>query len=143
MARSARFANTQSPNHLITQKPTMNHDTRLLTDRNVWLATTRPNGKPHLIPIWFVWVDEKFYICTGEGSVKTRNVLGNPRASVALEDGNKPLIAECRVERMTQPYPPPVVQAFLEKYAWNITTDAAYNALLMLTPEKWLTWQTG
>ena len=39
----------------------MTHEARLQTERNIWLATTRPNGKPHLIPIWFVWLNERFY----------------------------------------------------------------------------------
>jgi len=121
----------------------MTNDNRLLTDRNVWLSTVRPDGRPHLIPIWFIWLEEKFYICTGEQSVKTRNLLANPRASVALEDGDRPLIAECTVVLLRRPFPAGVVQAFLEKYAWNIATDAAYNCLLELTPAKWLTWKTG
>ena len=80
----------------------MTSDPRLLTERNIWLATTRPSGRPHLIPIWFVWVDERFYICTGGNSVKARNLNATLQATVALEDGNRPLIAECRVELLSQ-----------------------------------------
>ena len=31
-------------------------DERLRTEANVWLATMRPDGRPHVSPIWFVWV---------------------------------------------------------------------------------------
>jgi nitroimidazol reductase NimA-like FMN-containing flavoprotein (pyridoxamine 5'-phosphate oxidase superfamily) len=121
----------------------MNDDPRLLTDANIWLATTRPNGKPHLIPIWFVWVDGRFYICTPEDSVKARNLRANPRASVSLEDGSKPVIAECTAEFLQKPYPAAVVEGFVRKYDWEISNDTAYQALIALTPQKWLHWQPG
>lgn len=116
------------------------NDSRLVTDRNVWIATARANGKPHLVPIWFVWVNERFYICTESKSVKVKNVTANPRASVALENGNTPIIAEGSVRILPQPYPIAVVAEFQHKYDWNIVTDASYNVLLEITPEKWLKW---
>jgi hypothetical protein len=121
----------------------MNVDERLITERNIWLATTRPNGKPHLVPIWFVWVGERAYICTPAESVKARNLAANPRATFALEDGNRPRIVECGARTLLRPYPAEIVQAFLEKYAWNIRNDSVYNALIELAPEKWLSWATG
>lgn len=121
----------------------MTTDPRLITDRNIWLATTRSNGKPHLIPIWFVWVDQRFYICTGGKSVKAHNLRRAAHASVALENGNQPLIAECSVAFLSKPWPSAVTAAFQAKYVWNIDHDASYDALIALTPEKWLSWQTG
>ena len=122
----------------------MNTDPRLDSERNLWLSTTRPNGKPHLIPIWFVWVDECFYLCTSdENTVKVRNLRANPRASVALEDGNRPLIAECTARLLAKPFPESVVTAFAEKFEWNIDSDASYTILIELIPEKWLSWQAG
>ena len=120
----------------------MNNSPRLQTEGNIWLATTRPNGKPHLIPIWFVWLHERAYICTGESSVKVKNLRANPRATIALEDGNRPVIAECLASFVAQPFPADVMAAFLHKYNWTIATDASYNALIALQPEKWLTWST-
>jgi hypothetical protein len=122
----------------------MSNEIRLQSERNVWLATTRPNGKPHLIPIWFVWVDEKFYLCTSdEQSVKVRNLRANPRASVALEDGNQPLIAECTAQILEEPFPAAVVEAFRQKFDWDIANDDIYRLVLELTPVKWLSWQAG
>jgi hypothetical protein len=121
----------------------MNDNRRLQSERNIWLATTRPNGRPHLIPIWFVWVAERFYICTSGDSVKVKNLATNPRASVALEDGNQPLIAECSTRLVPKPFPAAVVQAFVEKFEWDISKDTTYQALVELTPEKWLSWSTG
>ncbi len=115
-------------------------DSRLLTERNIWLATVRPDGRPHLVPIWFVWVHERIYICTEGSSVKVKNIAANPRASAALEDGNKPIIAEGRAIILQRPYPDGVIDEFKQKYGWDITTDGSYNALIEITPEKWLRW---
>ena len=67
-------------------------DERLHTERNIWLATVRPDGSPHLTPIWFVWQDARMWMCTGATAVKTRNVRREPRVMVSLESGNDPVV---------------------------------------------------
>jgi PPOX class probable F420-dependent enzyme len=112
---------------------------RLLTEQNVWLATVRPDGRPHLTPIWFVWTDDHLWVCTGADSVKVRNVRRNPKVSVALESGNSPVAGEgtAHVHVGGTP-PPPVVDAFVAKYDWDITSDADYGALIEIEIVKWL-----
>ncbi|MEI6136703.1 MAG: pyridoxamine 5'-phosphate oxidase family protein [Chloroflexota bacterium] len=31
---------------------------RLRTAMNYWIATTRPDGRPHAAPVWGVWLDD-------------------------------------------------------------------------------------
>lgn len=116
------------------------HSERLSREANIWLATTRPDGRPHLVPIWFVWHDEQFYILTTLDTVKAKNLQANPRASVALESGSQPLIAECTASRLEKPYPDGLAEAFQRKYDWDITRDGEYNGMFALRPVKWLTW---
>jgi len=113
---------------------------RLEREANVWLATARPDGRPHLVPIWFVWFDDEIYFLTTFSTVKAKNLLANPRASIALENGNQPVIAECTARRVEPPYTAELAKAFWTKYEWNITHDGEYNAMFALTPKKWLTW---
>ncbi len=113
---------------------------RLEREANIWLATTRPDGRPHLVPIWFVWHDQKIYILTTLSTVKARNLLANPRASVALESGSQPVIAECTAQLVEKPYPDELSAAFQRKYNWDISRDGEYDGLFALTPQKWLTW---
>src|SRR5579859_2049245 len=35
---------------------------RLEGARYYWLATTRPDGRPHVTPLWGVWIDEALYL---------------------------------------------------------------------------------
>lgn len=115
---------------------------RLETEPNVWLATTRPDGRPHLVPIWFTWVDGAFWIATGATSTKVRNLHADPRAAVSLEDGNRPLVAETTARLVPQPFPRAVVQAFAAKYGWDIDVevddDIGEVALLELRVDRWL-----
>jgi PPOX class probable F420-dependent enzyme len=113
---------------------------RLERETIIWLATTRPDGRPHLTPIWFVWLNQEFFILTTLSTVKARNLLSNPRASVALENGMRPVIAECAARLVSTPYPEELVVAFKRKYDWDIRRDGEYNGMFALTPQKWLAW---
>ena len=115
------------------------NDPRLLTDRNIWLASVRADGRPHLVPIWFVWLNERCYACMQE-SVKLRNMRANPRVSFALEDGNKPVLAEGLATLHAPPFADELVAAFKQKYNWDITTDPGYNTVIEIEPKKWLKW---
>jgi PPOX class probable F420-dependent enzyme len=110
--------------------------------RNVWLATVRPDGRPHLAPVWFVHVDGRLWIGTGRSSVRVSNLRANPRASASLEDGNAPLVAEGTVVVHEAERPPAVVDAFRGKYGWDITVevddDVGEVVLLELRPHRWL-----
>ena len=108
---------------------------RLQSEQNLWLATVRSTGTPHLVPIWFVWVAGKIYLCTGAGSVKVRNLVQNPHVAIALEDGTHPIV----IEGLAQPIelaPAAVVDEFQCKYDWNITTDDTYTQVIVIEPKR-------
>jgi PPOX class probable F420-dependent enzyme len=108
---------------------------RLQTEQNLWLASVRPGGRPHLVPVWFAWVEGKIYLCTGADSVKVRNLRQNPRVSVALEDGNRPIVIEGRAQPIGQA-DAAVVGEFQRKYEWDITSDDTYTQVIEIEPKK-------
>ncbi|MBX7212506.1 MAG: pyridoxamine 5'-phosphate oxidase family protein [Thermoflexales bacterium] len=114
---------------------------RLDVERNLWLATARADGTPHLIPVWFIWRDGVAWICTGPESVKARNLRTQPKVMFALEDGDKPALAAAVATRTTQPFPAEIVAAFKQKYNWDILTDADYGDLYALQVTRWLSWK--
>lgn len=115
-------------------------DPRLTTERNIWLATTRTDGRPHLTPIWFVWLHDKIYVCTQGKAVKTRNLAANPNVAFSLENGDKPCIGEGVARFVESPFPADIAEVFKTKYNWDIYTDPGYTALIEITPHKWLSW---
>jgi PPOX class probable F420-dependent enzyme len=54
------------------------------------LATADPDGDPHVAPVWFVMHGGDLVFTTRAQSVKGRNLLANPRASVAVDDEEFP-----------------------------------------------------
>ena len=119
-----------------------------LTDsKNYWLCSVRPDGRPHVVPRWAVYVDGKIYY---DGSPQTRhaqNIESNSHVSVHLESGDKVVI----LEGISTPAGKPnadlanrLVEAYRKKYAaqgyspepdqWN------EGGLYMFTPSQCITW---
>jgi hypothetical protein len=120
--------------------PPTNARKRLKKERNVWVATTRPDGRPHLTPVWFAWHAEKVYICIEPESVKGVNMRADSRVALALEDGSDPLICEGAAAPVARPWPEEVIAIFQKKYDWDVTVESRYTQLMAITPEKWLSW---
>lgn len=122
--------------------PAATPEHRLSSERTVWMATTRPDGRPHLAPVWFVYTDARIWIGTGQGSVRVANLRADPRAAISLEDGDAPIVVEGTVAIHERERPPAVATAFAEKYGWDITIDVDEDvgavALLEFVPAKWL-----
>ncbi|MDQ6853429.1 MAG: pyridoxamine 5'-phosphate oxidase family protein, partial [Actinomycetota bacterium] len=49
-----------------------------------WLATTNPDGSPHVMPLGVLWVDGAFYFNAGPGTRKARNLAQNPRCVITV-----------------------------------------------------------
>ena len=113
---------------------------KMLQQNNIWLASVRPDGRPHLIPVWFVWHQERIYLCIEPASVKARNVSGNPAVALALENGSNPVICEGNASAIPAPWSPAIVELFNSKYGWDISTETQYTSLIEVTPTKWLNW---
>lgn len=64
---------------------------RLDREPLAWLCTLRRDGSPHQTPVWFVFHDSSLWICSAEKNQKVRNVLLDPRVSLALEGEARPL----------------------------------------------------
>lgn len=115
---------------------------RLHDDPNAWLTTLRPDGSPHLTPVWFVYADATWWICCSERSVKVRNLQHDNRVSLALEDGVQPVVAEGTAKVLRDGYPPAVVEEFAAKYdGWDITSPferGGARVLLHVPVRRWL-----
>ena len=75
-------------------------DGQMAKSRNYWIASTRPDGRPHAAPVWGVWIDGALYFSSDAGSRKARNLAANPEVVVHLESGDDCVILEGRVVSM-------------------------------------------
>src|SRR2546427_10515105 len=76
---------------------------RLGRSRNYWICTSRPDGRPHSIPLWGMWVEGALYFGTARATRKSRNLLQNPPVSVHLESGDDVIILEGRASEGSDP----------------------------------------
>ena len=73
---------------------------RLVRSHNYWLVTTRPDGCPHAMPIWGLWLADRYYFSTGRRSRKARNLARNPRCLVCTEQAHQAVIVEGRAREV-------------------------------------------
>ena len=55
--------------------------------RVVHLGSILPTGWPHVVPLWFVWLEDALYVTCRRGSRVWRNLLRDPRVALELERG--------------------------------------------------------
>ncbi|CAN5772531.1 pyridoxamine 5'-phosphate oxidase family protein [soil metagenome] len=59
-----------------------------------WIATTRPDGRPHVMAAGIVWDDGSFYLVTGPGTQKGKNLARDPRCTVSVAAPGLDIAAE-------------------------------------------------
>lgn len=95
-------------------------DQRLRTDPMVWLCTVRPDGRPHVVPVWFLWTGESILIFSMPNNQKIRNLRQNPHVTLALDgtnSGSDIVTVEGTAELFQDPSLTPELPAYAEKYA--------------------------
>jgi hypothetical protein len=76
---------------------------RVSVARNYWLATVRPDGRPHAVPVWGVWVDDRLHFGGGRSTRKARNLASNPNVVAHSESGDDVVILEGVAQEVTGP----------------------------------------
>ncbi len=67
---------------------------RLVQSKHYWLSSVRPDGTPHSVPRWGVWLDGRFWYDGAPTTRHTRNVERNPAVTLTLESGTQVVIVE-------------------------------------------------
>jgi hypothetical protein len=82
--------------------------------RTSWLATTRPDGRPHLMPVNTFWIDGALHMVVGEGTRKAQDLDADgrcvvgfsstrlPSIDLVVEGGAAPLTDEGAVRRVAE-----------------------------------------
>jgi PPOX class probable F420-dependent enzyme len=72
---------------------------RLAASHDYWVATVRPDGSPHSMPVWGVWVGGRLWFSSALTSRKARNLAADPRCTMTTDDARDPVVLEGVVER--------------------------------------------
>ena len=131
----------------MTDKRQAHIDARLRSDLMMWLSTVRPDGRAHIVPVWFLWQDDVLYIFS-KPDQKIRNLSQNKSAMVGVDDtkgGDDPIMLGGNVELLKHSDLTPGIQdAYAEKYlermqASNWAMDwyvNEYSEVIRFTPTK-------
>jgi hypothetical protein len=96
--------------------------------QTTFLATTRPDGRPHVAGVGAVWDSGKVYFVSGAGTRKSRNVAHDAHCAIAMPYTGIDLVVEGRAERVTDDE---TLQRLAKRYAdggWPATVkDGAFT----------------
>lgn len=104
-----------------------------------WFASTRPDGRAHLAPIWHVVHNDHIYVVTQSGAVRAANLRWQPYVSLALPDPLNVVVIE-GVTRFAPELRGELRPLFHAKFDWDIATDTAYDEVIEVTPRKVMAW---
>ncbi len=121
---------------------------RLTESKHYWMCSVRPDGRPHVVPRWAVYLDGNLYYDGSPETRHARNIAENSNVTVNLEDGQKAII----LEGASAPAPKPgpdlakrLVQAY-KKYAEEgySPEDSQWDegGLYVFTPRQCIAWTT-
>ncbi len=88
-----------------------------------WLATIHDHdGRPHIMPVWGVWLEDAFFFSTARNSRKGRNLAANPLCTITNDDGKEAVIVEASASELNDAAVlERVVAAYKKKYKMDPT----------------------
>ena len=117
----------------------------------VWLSTVRPDGTPHIVPVWFWWDGEALLVFSKPDAQKVRNLKAGSTAMLGIGDADEDFdigLFEGRAEILDVPTADLLPREHLEKYATQmagigLTAEeyiGTYSLVVRITPSHYLGW---
>lgn len=120
---------------------------QLTQARHYWLCSTRPDGRPHVVPRWCIYLDGRIYYDGSDRTRHARNIAQNPNVAVHLEDGEKAIILEGTAAPAGRPAPDLALrlsEAYKAKYAGvGYSPEPSQwdeGGLFVFTPRSCIAW---
>lgn len=119
---------------------------RLEKEIVIWLATTNPNGRPLVVPVWFLWDGASFLVFSVPGQ-KVSNIERNPQVEMHLNstaDGDDVVRIDGGAKVVKSQAPAHRVPAYIAKYrrlikAYGMTPEsfsADYRIPIRVRPTR-------
>ena len=67
----------------------MKNEKFLKSQKILRLATIGSSGDPHIVPVWYMYTNGKFYVGTNTNTRKAKNIKKNSRVSFCVDTGIK------------------------------------------------------
>lgn len=119
-------------------------EARLGREMIIWIVTVRRDGRPHMTPVWYVWLNDRVYIATGTDTQKFSNLHANQAVALALPDPESVLILEGEAHAADRNTTDKLGEYFFNKYEWDFRYDEDADwRLVEITPHRILAWGDG
>ena len=134
------------------EKDMTSQDNFLKSQKVLRLATIDQKGTPHIVPVWYLYSQKKFYIGTNTRTEKAKNLKKNKRVSFCIDvgihspkiygvmgKGNAKLILEKnKVSFFAKKILKRYFQTLENKSAKELLDDT--DCIIEITPKKLSTW---
>ena len=134
------------------EKDMTSQDNFLKTQKVLRLATIDQKGTPHIVPVWYLYSQKKFYVGTNTRTEKAKNLKKNKRVSFCIDvgihspkiygvmgKGNAKLILEKnKVSFFAKKILKRYFQTLENKSAKELLDDT--DCIIEITPKKLSTW---
>jgi PPOX class probable F420-dependent enzyme len=137
---------------LDTARPYDAHiDQRLRAEPIIWLTTASPSGRPHMVPMWFLWNGRAILLFSLPNTRKLREIAAIPAVVLALgpaDQGYDVVIVEGKATLIDDPIITGLMSEFVAKYAdvprrWPPAEWAQkFTQAILVVPTKLTAWTT-
>ncbi|MEX2236558.1 MAG: pyridoxamine 5'-phosphate oxidase family protein [Dehalococcoidia bacterium] len=94
-----------------------------------WLATVRPDGRPHVAGVGAVWLDDTFYFVSGSATRKSLNLADNSHCVIGVAAQGIDLVVEGEAVQVRDDSRLQRIAEFYASQGWNPTVrDGAFYA---------------
>ena len=110
-----------------------------------WLATSGPEGQPHLTALGAVWLDGHFYFTSNDDTRKSRNLTANGRCAVSVSLPSIDLVVEGTAHKVTDKATLDRLATVYARQGWPATVvNGAFTheySAPSAGPPPWYLWQ--
>jgi PPOX class probable F420-dependent enzyme len=135
----------------LTKERDVHVDQRLRSDPIIWLTTVRPDGRPHTIPVWFLWDGQTIMIVSQPNTQKIRNLRSNSNVTLALDgsdEGGDVIVLEGKAELLEKKAAEIDLPGYYTKYSSSLeemgeTSEnlaQSYSQPILITPTRLIAW---
>jgi|BEDMetMinimDraft_2_1075160.scaffolds.fasta_scaffold00135_8 Predicted flavin-nucleotide-binding protein len=103
------------------------------------LASVSANGWPHLVPVSYVYIKEKFYVPSKKNAKKVKNLKINPKATIVIDDEQTEMgvMIECNA-RILEYYEAYAIIRYMEnEKGWK---ESKNTVIIELSPLRKASW---
>lgn len=111
---------------------------RLENSHNYWIATSRPDGRPHLMLVWGVWWQNAFWFSTGPRTRKAKNIAADPHCVIGTEKADEAVILEGVAQEITdRAVWKQIVEVYNRKYGGDVgpLLETSDSCVFRVAPE--------